>query len=149
MRTTRWLPVGLMVALLPASGCVGSQNCTLVGCESGVNFDVDAPFEPGEEFRVSACVDDICREARGAVPERGCTTESDLTVCGPQSGGTDVHLRLPNGTYDKTYDVRFELVSGSGETLAQADASVDFQRSQPNGPDCGPICWSASVPTSP
>lgn len=148
MRSTRWLAIGLMVALLPTSGCVGGQRCTLIGCESGVNFDLDDPLEPGQEFRASACVGDICREASGTVPERGCTTESDLVVCTPQSGGTDIHLRLPDGTYDKTYDVRFELTSGSGETLAEADVPVDFQRSQPNGPDCDPVCWTASVPTS-
>lgn len=148
MRTTRWLAISWMIALLATSGCVGSQNCTLIGCESGVNFDLTDPLEPGQEFHASACVGDICREASGTVPERGCTTESDLAVCGPQSGGTDVHLSLPSGTYDETYDVRFELISGSGETLAEADVSVDFQRSQPNGPNCGPVCWGASVPAS-
>lgn len=148
MEVTRWLALSLMVVLVPASGCVGMRNCTLIGCESGVSFDLDEPLPPGQEFHVSACVGDVCREMSGTVPERGCTTQSDLMVCGPQSGGTDVHLTLPSGTYDQVYEVHLDLTTGSGETLAEANGSVDFQRSQPNGPNCGPICWSASVPTS-
>lgn len=148
MGTARCLFVAFLIALLPTSACAGSQNCTMVGCESGVGFDLPRVLDPGQEFNVRACVDDFCREASGTVPDLGCATDGNLAVCGSGSSGADVQLVLPGGRYDGMRDVRLELTSRSGAVLAESHTTVEFERLQPNGLSCGPVCWGVSVPTS-
>lgn len=121
--------------------------CTDIGCESGVTFTLTRDLVTEEAYEVEACVGDLCRTATLEVP-----APDDGPFAGVQEGAlglnTDadsVSLRLPEGDWSGTHRVSLLVRDSGGEVVAETERDADFERMQPNGPDCPPTCWRAEV----
>ncbi|MCA1587555.1 MAG: hypothetical protein LC744_02465, partial [Chloroflexi bacterium] len=55
-----------------------------------------------------------------------------------------VTLRLLGHDYSGSHTVLLSVI-GEGGPVAEVKAETDFERSQPNGPGCQPVCWQARV----
>lgn len=120
---------------------------TAAGCESGVRFTLDQDLVAETEYRVTACVDDRCAERTLEVPP-----PDD----GPFTGVTDGPIGLFVDTDSIFYSLDQLELSGKhrvtltvqgadGELLAEWGGTPEFERTQPNGPNCEPTCWLAEV----
>lgn len=148
--------LALAAVMLIASAACGSPPgpggavaCTQIGCDSGVTFAVSGVGldAGGGTVVAEACFDGRCERARYTQEANGAAewdnTQLQLFV-GPDS--VEVMLRLPEDDYDPdaAYDVSLELRVDGGEPM-RLDRRVHLERSQPNGPDCPPVCWQARV----
>ena len=116
--------VSAVLALLVASAC--GHVCTLVGCDSGLFVALKSA--PARPFTIEVLVP----SGQGLVSRHSyeCATE----YCGARTLVNDITLTrvlvrvtAPNGVRETEY------------------SSIEYARSQPNGPDCSPLCVSASV----
>lgn len=148
------LSVLLLVGALLVAGCgqlgLGrEQVCTAIGCVNGVTVSVGGVGLDADGGRIIAelCFDGACERTRytqqpnGA--SRGSNPSLDIIV---QRGRVDVMLLLPEGDYDEqqVHDVSLTLRVPGGDPI-QVEGEVILERSQPNGPNCAPTCWSARI----
>ena len=132
-----FVAIVLMALGLTASGCSWVDDapddgpiCTLIGCESQIRFELTAlDLEPGSTYDVEVCLDDRCESATVDIPGLDA---------GPGAAGGDGSIIL-----DPTGDT-IVLVLPDGENV-ELDGPIEFERLQPNGPDCAPVCWQAVV----
>ena len=135
-------------ALLPITPSPNGDAvaCTLIGCDSQVIFELDTDIESGITYDVTACVDGACEEARvevppvndGAVP----AGQTDNIVISPDD---DVVAYVLHGNdFSGSHIVSLSL-DAPGLPSVRVEESVEFERSQPNGPRCEPVCWTATV----
>ncbi|MGH8936044.1 MAG: hypothetical protein ACRDXD_07240 [Acidimicrobiia bacterium] len=116
--------------------------CTQIGCESTVEFELPDSIREDRSYEIEACADTFCRSETVDIP-RGFT--------GRQLGELSVELErilliLPEADYAGRHRVSLVVRDAeSGEVLAQAEHDVEFERRQPNGPNCPPVCWFARV----
>lgn len=138
---------GLLVIGSPTPTAPGDGPiCTQIGCESQVLYELDADIASGATYLVRACIGDRCEEASveippadgGAVP---AGTQGPFTL-DPQNDV--VAFRIGEGDFSGSHAVSLTLDDGSSEPVSIA-ADVVFERTQPNGPRCEPICWQAVV----
>lgn len=115
--------------------------CTLIGCESQVTFELSVDLAPGTTYEVEACIDGDCASATVEVPQAGLATSGRFTV---DAGRDALTLRLPDGDYGGAHGVTLS-VAGSDGVLVTVQNEVEFERLQPNGPRCEPVCWQATV----
>jgi hypothetical protein len=124
----------------------GAVACTLIGCDSQVIFELDTDIESGVTYDFTACVDGACEEARvevppvndGAVP----AGQTDNIVISPDA---DVVAYVLHGNdFSGSHIVSLSL-DAPGLPSVRVDESVEFERSQPNGPRCEPVCWTATI----
>ena len=124
----------------------GGEFCTLIGCRSQVTFQVPADLVAGVRYLVDACVDDVCRSEELVVPATG-GPEDDASAgslwLDPQDDSITLHLG--DGEYSGVHQVSLTVVIADREEIARSRESVEFERSQPNGPGCEPVCWFANV----
>lgn len=120
--------------------------CTLIGCESQVVFEVGTDIVSGETYEVEACIDGLCESATVAVPPaQGQAMGAGLSgslMLDPQQDL--VTLRLAGADYSGRHTVSLTLAGPDGQ-LTEMAAETEFERSQPNGPGCEPVCWQAIV----
>jgi hypothetical protein len=158
----------LVLALILVPGCgggtadPGTKVCTQIGCFSG--FFVSAPHLALGMAQIQASTLEICRNG-------ACLKSSLATWDGTQifefpattdaahpervrvsifneEGGARFEISysvgasgpLPDGD---TYDVT--LTAADGTTPIATHQVVSYARNQPNGPDCGPVCYDAFV----
>lgn len=119
--------------------------CTEIGCESAVAFNLDADLVNGVEYRLDACVEDDCATETIEVPE-------GQGVVGQRVGrfdlGTDadrVLFLLPEADYSGPHEVSLRVTAADGSVAVELIATTEFDRQQPNGPDCPPVCWFAEI----
>jgi hypothetical protein len=114
----------LVTATAGTAGTARSQErvCTLIGCSSGVTVRITAPQPAGSTFTV--CIDDHCAKRMA---------QGDF-------------YRLEDSAIDGSKPVRIRIVlrSKRRRVLARYDQQVMLTKSQPNGPECEPICWQAT-----
>ena len=135
-------------ALLPITPSPTSDAvaCTLIGCDSQVIFELDTDLQSGVTYDVTACVDGACEEAQvdvppvndGAVP----AGQTDKIVISPDD---DVVVYVLHGNdFSGSHIVSLSLDAPDLPSV-RVEESVEFERSQPNGPRCEPVCWTATV----
>jgi hypothetical protein len=127
--------------LPPASPTDDNLMCTLIGCESQVIFEIDYDIRPGSEYAVEACVDGECERAQIRVSDRGVGTVANLHV----SADDVVALVLHGDDYSGSHAVALTVESPDQGTII-VEEEVEFERTQPNGPRCEPVCWIATIP---
>ena len=120
---------GVLLALALA-GCdiIDPKDCSVRGCFSGVQVEFAEP--PGQSYTVELLV-----ERGGAlvsIAARDCTQGAlcrDFVVfeSAPLEGS-----------------VRVRVTTAAG-TATSAPQPLAYERSQPNGPDCPPVCYLATV----
>ena len=120
--------------LLPTATSADSPRgriCTQIGCVSGITVKLPAPTElPSRAARVTVCMDDRCRAVRVA---RSRDVAQSVWI-------EDRSLSAPTRVR-----VRVVVRGAHGRTLSRAERDIALSRTQPNGPDCPPTCWSAAL----
>jgi len=135
------------VAVLTGCGLlVPPRACTDAGCESAVTFLLPVDLEVNVAYEVEACVDELCERATLAVPlpEDGPFTGVTVDAITLQTDTDSIMLSLGNREMADDHRVRV-TVSIDDEAIAEGEADVAFERNQPNGPGCEPVCWFAEV----
>ena len=115
--------------------------CTLIGCESQVVFELSRDLSRGTAYEIEACVDGECASETIDVPQSGFGTSGPFTV---DAHRIVVTVRLTVDDYSGRHTVSLTLVGPDGQ-LTEVAADTEFERSQPNGPGCEPVCWQAIV----
>ncbi len=130
---------------------IGATPCTAIGCNDGYRIDITPNAAwPAGEYRYTVELDGRNVTCTGSLPlqpcarpsitcdgegvsitESGCALEPDQQAFGGISIDElpkNVHLRIEH----------------DGLALVDQDLTADYTVSQPNGPDCAPVCCSAS-----
>ena len=149
MMRSRWLATGMLLILagciaptMPAPPPAGEPlACTLIGCESQIEFQLSGDLERGETYQIEACVDEDCASATIQIPDSGFVLEGPFTL---DADRDTVTVRLLGFDYSGTHAVSFS-VSGPAGPVAEVETDIDFERLEPNGPGCEPVCWHATV----
>ena len=122
----RLLGLSCLLSLLLA-GCGTStdpeQVCTLIGCDSGIEIVLEDP--PEGPYRIEAFVySEGPRYVYECVSQSGCTDPVFFAEFTP-------------------YRVFIDVVTDAG--TERFEVVPTYQESQPNGPDCPPLCRTAVV----
>ncbi|HEX9890160.1 MAG TPA: hypothetical protein VGA69_11815 [Nitriliruptorales bacterium] len=158
MRSTVLTAV-LVVLAVGASGCDRLRGlpdgqpraCTLIGCENALTFQLtDVDLRAGVTYDVEVCVDDSCTRADVVVPPAGDGAPVGARVgqlyVDPES---DQIQRLGQlgleGDLSGVHEVSLEVRDEAGELLVATRGETGFERSEPNGEGCPPVCWAATV----
>jgi len=128
-------------APLPSDSPTDEILCTLIGCESQVVFEIDYDIMSGSEYAVEACVDGECERAQIRVSDRGVGKVANLIA----SADDVVALVLQGDDYSGSHAVALTVESPEQGTII-VEEEVEFERTQPNGPRCEPVCWIATIP---
>lgn len=135
-------------ALLTVPGCVDAQqSCTAIGCDSQVTFELPVDLVAETPYDVRACVDEVCRSATLTVPAPDDgpytgTTANDLTLVVDADAIT---LALPVDDWGGQHRTSIVVRGPAGDVITEAEADREFTAARPNGPDCPPVCWQATV----
>ena len=121
----------LLLALLPAAliGCdaLSPRECTLIGCTSGILVTFASP--PTQPYRVELLLGDDATEP--ALVEE-CT----------RADGRCGSVFFP--IHDPGERARLRVTTATG-TVTTTARPLDYVRSQPNGRDCPPTCYLATL----
>jgi hypothetical protein len=138
-----------------SSGGSSGGECTAIGCVDGLSIALVAPggWTPGS-YVFTIVADGATQTCKGALPLPSCNTpglrcDNTLATIG-ESG-----CALPSAEHSFA-DLRFASgpakvkvhIERDGSTLADDALEPTYQTSQPNGPNCGPICRQASASIS-
>jgi hypothetical protein len=150
----RALPLLFAIIALPlaAAGCLAPppQGCTEIGCADGLTISLKKASGSWEPGMYSVEIDADGKKI-------ACTTQIPLSGASPSSCDDAAVLlgtsgsALPASEHGLS-DLIFHsapkqvsvTVSRDGAMLATKDFTPTYQKSQPNGPDCEPICNQAS-----
>jgi hypothetical protein len=154
----RRLNLLLLVGVLLVAGCGsplgpggggGGIACTEIGCVNGVTVAVTGVGLDAKGGRIVAemCFDGGCQETRYVQQPDGASRSSNPAVqlfASPDA--VEVMFQLPEGDYDEDtgHEVSLVLRVAGGEPI-RLQRTVNLERSQPNGPDCPPVCWQARI----
>ena len=141
MRLIGSLLISVTLTACDALGVPGivPVECTLIGCDSQVTFELSRGIGRGATYDVEACVDGRCTSARIEVSPDGFGSSGELTIDGDR-----VVLVLPEGEYAGVHAVSLSL-RAEGHDPIEVEAVTEFERLQPNGPRCEPTCWQAMI----
>jgi hypothetical protein len=121
--------------VLPAATSQADEPkiCTLIGCESGVTVDL-RPYRADHSYirRVVVCVERRCEKRRWKADEPGVEF---------------VQVRV-KGDRERTVKVKVVMYDGRGRKRFRKVGSAFLRRNQPNGPECEPVCFVASMKVS-
>ena len=124
---------------VPPAGHDG--GCTLIGCDSQVLFELDADLVAGAVYEVETCIDRACERAEIQMPAPGVGSAGALTI---DPFADSVAVLLPEGDYAGMHTVAL-TISGTLLGRIEIETEIQFERTQPNGPNCPPVCWQAIV----
>lgn len=122
--------------------CDLSQSCTDIGCASGLTLSVR---------RAAGTWADGDYVLRAGIERCSFSIPRDLPAVGsiarPSCGGASVllgnsGLELSLTTTPKTFAVELTL---DGAPILSENSTPSYVESQPNGPDCGPVCRQGSI----
>ena len=131
------------------SGCIiDSQSCTDIGCISGATARFSEEPAPSEAKHVRVCLNEHCREV-DYTPGSVCVSERRepiaLTFCVHSPSDVSVALTALLGepfADGDTFDMTIE--DESGEEVFSHTRQLRYERSFPNGRECGPECLDSS-----
>lgn len=138
----------------PTHGGAEPRACTEIGCDNGLmlNFLADSGWQPGN-YRVVVDVDGQPVSCHGSLPLPACESgggfqcdspdvrlgESGCALPPEQQGLSDIHLETTSATEVSV------TIERDGQLMATTVLKPSFQRVQPNGPDCPPVCTTAAI----
>ena len=146
----RLVPLFLLSAVvMGTSGCSGDEGCTVIGCDSQVVFWTDADLQATVAYEGEACVDDVCESATLQVPEDrvadGVVPSIEVGSLGLETDRDVVYFGLPDRDWSGAHQFSVVISDAAGAILADMSQPGRFERMQPNGPDCPPVCWMADI----
>jgi hypothetical protein len=125
--------------------------CTLIGCEDGLKVEIrPSSGWPAGEYRFQIQADGVEVTCVGSLPLPSCTDSPNVT-CDPKGLVQIVEsgCALPADSQafpGLWFDPKLRpnkvaiSISRDGQVVGEADIAPSFQRVQPNGPECPPIC---------
>ena len=152
---TRLCLLGVLL-LVSATACgLGERMaveriCTARGCQSEVRVRL-ADLGLGRRAGVvtaTMCFDGACSEQRQRFKASGASSgiQGSRLSIEAFDDHIELALRLPPRAYDEETEHPVTLtVSVDGAKPTKVARDVTLERSQPNGPDCEPICWQATI----
>lgn len=154
-RSTIGWPSGIGIALifgpLLFAGC-DNRQCTLIGCVNNISATFSEATVGGSQGLIEArfCMDGDCTELVGKVGHRLAASNDEGLEVMSTGQGIDVSLRLPEADYegDLSHDVSIRLQL-KGHDSVRLERTVELESSTPNGPKCGPVCWSGRIDGDP
>lgn len=149
------LAAALLSCIATLSCSEPGQTCTLATCTGGVQFELPDAYDlRGDELaafcdRVSGFVrvdDDVWVFGAGEMRDVSNEMERASFYCGSPAAQVYPNARvvLVLGPRLNT-PVELALIDVDGTRLEYEFGTPDYQRSAPNGRDCGPICDIATV----
>lgn len=150
MKTGRFIVFALLM-FAPAAA-QAEKACTEIGCNDGLTLEV----APGYQWKWGFYEMQFLLEGRsvsckGQLPLKKCddgpsfTCSSDIVSIGesgcalPESahGISSIHI-------NDTPRRMMVVIKRGGQNVVMRTLNPEYRKSQPNGPECGPICTSAS-----
>jgi hypothetical protein len=125
-----WKQAGVVGVALSAcislAGCdgLGARSCTDADCASHIRAVVKNA--PPEAALLTLCKPGRCRTVKHRDPA-GLITE------------------LPCDDEPATIPITAEVRNSARRVLLSTTTDVELHKVEPNGPDCGPTCWSADL----
>jgi hypothetical protein len=116
---------------LPEQGTM----CTLIGCAGGVTIEFPQ-LPPGESYEVQLSLPSgetktlRCGEGTNQIPFEMVCTENEVFFALPNDAPPPEQISI--------------TVTADGETFSREFSPV-FEKFQPNGEDCPPVCYNATV----
>jgi hypothetical protein len=154
-----WLPCccGAIALALALANC--SNTCEEAGCISGASMGIDMQSSPGSLAGQTATV---CRNTEcysALLPTTSSASsdsrfafagttqvEGELSVMPDQSTRLLIRWRDMDETQPPPTDrYTVSLTDAAGTSSTLLDKVATYSKSSPNGDDCGPICWQASL----
>jgi hypothetical protein len=150
--------VALLALSVPALlGCGGDElggECTLIGCADGLTIEF-LQQQPGA-YTVELVADGETITCNATLPLPACSelpsescSRSDVTLFQSGCGLEPLHHSINGVSFTgnpSTVEIRVER---DGTEVASDTFEPAYQRSAPNGEECGPICNNATVTLSP
>lgn len=116
--------------------------CTQIGCESYLLFELDVDLQPGLRYELEACVDGECTSETIVVDRNGFSRSGAIGI---DAHRDTVGVTLFGDDYSGRHQVSLTVIGGPGGIARMAAEGIEFERVQPNGPGCEPVCWQAIV----
>ena len=145
--------VAFVGSLCPAPGLDGGA-CTAIGCESSVSFELRRGPPVGQRLHAKACLDSDCVPVAGVLDLDGSRCidghaddgPEDITVCmrAEDMTPTEATLTLAEAQLPGEYLATL-VIESRGDVVVDLRQHVSFRKVEPNGPECGPVCWQAVV----
>jgi hypothetical protein len=145
------LTTGILLAgaIWLSAGC-NFPSCTEIGCFSyfRADFDKSSDWESGRwevTFRADGSTLGTCEVELPASPnaEGDCTGELLLRL---RSDGQAIELASSRRDFSENTPSEFTVrLERDGQQVAQQTFSPEFDRLQPNGPGCSPVCHQAKA----
>ena len=156
----RRLSIAFLVAVVAACGGGAASEstpattapmiCTEIGCNSGLRVELSGvDLVADSTYLVDVCIGDECVEVEVGPGHDGQITpgaDPDTLEGGSllvDYEGDAIDLMVGFAEFDPIETVSFSITDvATGEVLASADGrEVPFERNQPNGPGCPPVCF--------
>lgn len=124
--------------------------CTEIGCNSGLRVELaDADLTADSTYSIDICIGEECVQVEVGPGHTGeITSGADPSTLEGGSIFLDaeadrVELMLGFVEFDPIETVSFSITDvATGEVMASTGGEdVPFERSQPNGPGCPPVCF--------
>ena len=143
----RVLTALLLLLILAACQVIDPRppECTAIGCQSAVTIVAGVDLTNGTPYAVEVCVDGRCEDATLTVVEGGGAIGASSGAITLDTSADSIGFALGDGDWSGIHRVTATVRDASGEVLVDVDEEVEFERSQPNGPGCEPICWFAEI----
>jgi hypothetical protein len=156
-----WRWAAFPLAVLVAFGCEGGHACTEIGCADAWSLtlrkaDGSAPAHVVEldidgervvcppvslDARFATCADSVMIQlADEVVCEQHESSNGDRSQAACTPTGRFEEIVMVNGTPAEVVVALSEVGTVTGERTFEPD----YETTQPNGPECGPICHQAS-----
>ena len=135
-----------------SGGTIGGSSgglvlgCTLIGCQDGITFESNQ-LVPGQQYTISVCLNNRCSTMTTTAEFLDPAGSTDSTVVDPDRP-TQPFVRIAVVLLDVAdtvdLDLTIEAVEDRG-VIYEASGPVTFTASYPNGIDCPPPCWGATI----
>jgi len=122
------IALSLASALAGAAAACSSRSCTEIGCESNLTFDFDEYLAAGEY--------EVVVESTSGDATCTLTVEADRSSDYQCSGDLDVDPSVSNVVIYATPETASLEITSSGDAVASAEATPEYEDNFPNGPEC-------------
>lgn len=130
----------------------GQKICTQMGCMDGFHVDVEPQAWAKGKYKLVISADDKTTTCEGSLPLPACdkgkalACKGDVEVMIGESGCALPPEQQGFGPFNfrgNPKQVKIAISRG-GKEVAKSEFSPAYKTVQPNGPECGPTCNSAS-----
>lgn len=151
--------VVMLLAFAPAARA--QQACTQIGCVNGLNMHLPMNMQwPAGQYTFTVTTEKGVMSCQGSLPLPPCNDDDDEDYPAGSLRCTDKRLvvmesgcALPADAHSFGPLIQIEdspaqvhlVITRDNIVVADQSFAPQYNTSQPNGPQCGPVCHSASV----